>query len=131
MGSEATIVASYSAHRNADVSQWHRPFRARALRVAGKAKGFYKGTIPIDRIGSRNPFPSTLQPNELRRSSEVVRWSLTAAEEAIQHADVKASEVATIFASSGGETAILHQICIALNQQERAISPTLFHHFGS
>lgn len=75
-----------------------------------------------------NPIPSILQPNELRRSSEVVRWSLQAAEEAMRQAQLKPDEVATVFASSGGETAILHQICLALNTRERAVSPTLFHH---
>lgn len=75
-----------------------------------------------------NPIPSILQPNELRRSSEVVRWSLRAAEEAMRQAQLKPEEVATVFASSGGETGILHQICLALNTSERAISPTLFHH---
>ena len=75
-----------------------------------------------------NPIPSILQPNELRRSSEVVRWSLRAAEEAMRQAQLKPEEVATVFASSGGETEILHKICLALNAPERAISPTLFHH---
>ncbi len=74
------------------------------------------------------PIPSILQPNELRRSSEVVRWSLRAAEEAVRHAQLKPDQVATVFASSGGETEILHKICEALNRSERAISPTLFHH---
>jgi hypothetical protein len=75
-----------------------------------------------------NPIPSILQPNELRRSSEVVRWSLKAAEEAMRQAQLKPDEVATVFASSGGETEILHKICLALDTGERAISPTLFHH---
>ncbi|UCE64526.1 MAG: beta-ketoacyl synthase chain length factor [Nitrospirota bacterium] len=74
------------------------------------------------------PFPSILQPNELRRSSEVVRWSLRAAEEAMRQAQLKPDALATVFASSGGETEILHKICLALNTSERAISPTLFHH---
>lgn len=75
-----------------------------------------------------SPIPSFLQPNELRRSSEVVRWSLGAAEEAMKQAHLKPEEVATVFASSGGETEILHRICVALTTGERAISPTLFHH---
>lgn len=75
-----------------------------------------------------DPIPSILQPNELRRSSDVVRWSLQAAQEAMEQAQLKPEEVASVFASSGGETAILHQLCLALNTSERAISPTLFHH---
>ena len=85
-------------------------------------KGIY------DRVAVPDPIPSILQPNELRRSSEVVRWSLRVAEEAMLQAQIKAEEVSTVFASSGGETTILHKICLALSTTERAISPTLFHH---
>ena len=81
-----------------------------------------------DKANVPKPIPSILQPNELRRSSEVVRWSLGAAEEAMRQSQLKPDEVATVFASSGGETEILHKICLALNTGERAISPTLFHH---
>lgn len=74
------------------------------------------------------PEPMFLPPNELRRSSDVVKWSLHVAQEALQYGKVKPSEVATVFASSGGETEILHQLCLALAKPERIISPTLFHH---
>ena len=87
-----------------------------------------RGQDPYDTIALPKPIPSTLQPNELRRSSEVVRWSLQAAEEAIQQAQLKPQDVATVFASSGGETGILHQICLSLATTDRAVSPTLFHH---
>ncbi len=74
------------------------------------------------------PEPTFLPPNELRRSSDVVKWSLHVAQEALQYGKIKASEIATVFASSGGETEILHQLCLALAKPERIISPTLFHH---
>lgn len=74
------------------------------------------------------PEPTFLPPNELRRSSDVVKWSLHVAQEALQYGKCKASEIATVFASSGGETDILHQLCVALAKPEPIISPTLFHH---
>jgi Beta-ketoacyl synthase, N-terminal domain len=82
----------------------------------------YTATIP--------PVPEVtmLPPNELRRSSQIVRWALTAAEEALNDAQMKASEVATVFASSCGETQIWHQLCTAMAAPERTASPTLFHH---
>jgi len=93
-----------------------------------KGQRVLRGQDSYEKDALPNPIPSTLQPNELRRSSEVVRWSLQAAEEAIQQAQLKPEEVATVFASSGGETGILHQICLSLSTPERAVSPTLFHH---
>lgn len=74
------------------------------------------------------PEPTFLPPNELRRSSDVVKWSLHVAQEALQYGTINASEVATVFASSGGELEILHQLCLALAKPEPIISPTLFHH---
>jgi hypothetical protein len=38
-----------------------------------------------------------------------------------------AREVNTVFCSSGGDGAILHQLCTALASPERAVSPTQFH----
>ena len=71
---------------------------------------------------------SMLPPNEQRRSSDSVRWALHVAQEAMQQADVEAREVASVFASSEGETGILDRLCRALAMPERTISPTLFHH---
>ena len=74
------------------------------------------------------PTPTFLPPNELRRSSEVVKWSLQVAHEALQQSHVSVHDVTTVFAASEGESAILHQMCLALATTERVISPTLFHH---
>jgi hypothetical protein len=74
------------------------------------------------------PSASLLPPNERRRSSESVRWALHVAQEAMQQAGADAREVATIFASSDGETGVLDRLCTALAAPQRTISPTLFHH---
>jgi len=75
-----------------------------------------------------DPTPSCLKPNELRRSSPIVRWSLTVAQEAIEQAQVPPQNLATVFTSSGGETDILHNICESLCETDPTLSPTLFHH---
>jgi hypothetical protein len=74
------------------------------------------------------PSASVLPPNEQRRSSEIVRWAMHVAQEAIQQAEADAHEVATVFASSDGETGVLDRLCTALATPQRVISPTLFHH---
>ena len=74
------------------------------------------------------PSASLLPPNERRRSSESVRWALHVAQEAMQQAEADAREVATVFASSDGETGVLDRLCTALAAPQRTISPTLFHH---
>lgn len=74
------------------------------------------------------PIPTCLPPNELRRSSEVVRWALVVAEETLAGTHGQASDVATVFSSSGGETDIWHQLCDCLSTTNRSVSPTLFHH---
>jgi Beta-ketoacyl synthase, N-terminal domain len=50
------------------------------------------------------------------------------AQEAMQQAGADACEVASVFASSDGETAVLDRLCTELATPQRAISPTLFHH---
>jgi Beta-ketoacyl synthase, N-terminal domain len=74
------------------------------------------------------PSASVLPANEHRRSSESVRWALHVAQEAMWQAKVDPREVASVFASSEGETGVLDRLCTALATPQRTISPTLFHH---
>lgn len=74
------------------------------------------------------PQPTMLPANELRRSSQVVRWALTVGQEAMVQSQTKSSEVATVFASSEGESGIWHRLCATLASPARVVSPTLFHH---
>jgi hypothetical protein len=46
----------------------------------------------------------------------------------MQQGEADAREVATIFASSDGDTGVLDRLCTALAEPQRTISPTLFHH---
>ena len=74
-----------------------------------------------------DPMPSILPANECRRSSDVVRWSLQVAQEAVLHSQLDPKTMATVFASSGGEVGILHKICRSLEAPTPLVSPTLFH----
>ena len=93
-----------------------------------KSHAVLAGEYPYTATDQADPEPTILPPNELRRSSQVVRWALAVAEEALPQAQTKANEVAIVFASSGGENAVWHQLCTALASPERIVSPTLFHH---
>ena len=52
--------------------------------------------------------------------------ALHVADEAVRQSGLHAQELATVFASSGGEMAVLDQLCRALTTPDRALSPTLF-----
>ena len=86
------------------------------------------GESPSCEAAPTEPSASMLPPNEQRRSSESVRWALHVAQEAMQQAEADAREVATVFASSDGDTGVLDRLCTALAAPQRTISPTLFHH---
>jgi hypothetical protein len=86
------------------------------------------GQAPYVVAHAPDPDAKLLPPNERRRSSEVVRWAVQVAEEAVRESKADPRELVTVFASSGGETSILDRICTTLTSPDRALSPTLFHH---
>lgn len=86
------------------------------------------GENPWCEVATPEPSASVLPPNEQRRSSMTVRWALHVAQEAMQQAEADAREVASVFASSDGETGVLDRLCTELAMPQRTISPTLFHH---
>jgi hypothetical protein len=76
----------------------------------------------------RPTLKSNLLPaTERRRSTEVIGLALHVGEQAIIHAGGDATDVRTVFASSGGDAMILHKICETLATPERMVSPTQFH----
>lgn len=85
------------------------------------------GLRPFQPRGIPNPEASLLPSNERRRSSDSVRWALHVAQEAIVQSGLDPREVATVFASSGGEMGVFDTLCRALATTEQVISPTLFH----
>ena len=81
---------------------------------------FQPGAVP-------DPEAMILPPNERRRSSDCVRWSVQVAQEAMAQSGLDPGDVPTVFASSGGEMGVFDKLCRALALPDRAVSPTLFH----
>lgn len=80
------------------------------------------------RAADFTPPPPTLLPaTERRRTSPAVRLALAAATEAVQASSRPPEDLATVFASSNGDGAVVGAILDALEQPAVAISPTQFH----
>lgn len=73
------------------------------------------------------PVPDGLPPAERRRLGRVVKLALGVGLEATSNAGVDPVSLPSVFASSGGDGHNCHEICQALAQEERLISPTRFH----
>ena len=87
------------------------------------------GERPYVPAPTEAPAPVQLPPAERRRTGATVRLALAAGGQALNDAglDAETAELATVFASSGGDGAICHEICSALASPERQISPIRFH----
>jgi hypothetical protein len=73
------------------------------------------------------PAPNALPAAERRRAGRVIKLSLAVGAEAIAQSGRPAQSLPSVFASSGGDGDNCHQICSALTEPERSISPTRFH----
>jgi hypothetical protein len=71
--------------------------------------------------------PALLPANERRRATNSVRIAFGACEDAIGERIEEAAQLASVFASSGGDYGIHDQICRAILREEIAVSPTQFH----
>jgi hypothetical protein len=70
--------------------------------------------------------PSMLPPAERRRTGRVVKLALAIALEASTAAAADLQKLASVFSSSGSDGHICHEICDALAQSPREVSPTRF-----
>lgn len=97
--------------------------------LEGWAKGrrVLTGELPYLPQALNRYKPRLLPPNERRRATELVRLAFRACEDAIDGSGPDPSTLAGVFATSGGDFPIVDQICRALRQPQRAISPTQFH----
>jgi hypothetical protein len=71
----------------------------------------------------------TLLPaNERRRVTATIKLALQVAQETLAAAsDPPLANLRTVFASSGGDSEVLDNICTALTEPERPVSPVHFH----
>ncbi len=67
-----------------------------------------------------------LPPAERRRVGTIVKLALAAGHDALLESPYKASELLSVFSSSGGDGDNCHAICEALASSDRLISPTRF-----
>lgn len=92
-----------------------------------QAQSVLRGEQAYQREDMPAQAPLRLPANERRRASLAVRLAFRAAEDALS-ADGRAPEaMATVFASSDGDTHIVHRLCMALSESQRVVSPTDFH----
>lgn len=70
--------------------------------------------------------PDKLKPNERRRTTQTIKLALATADDALRHIE-QPRKLLSVFASSDGDLDIVNQICHALSQMERPVSPTQFH----
>lgn len=73
------------------------------------------------------PAPEGLPPAERRRTGVTVKLALSVAQQAIAAAGVDPHDLPAVFASSGADGAICHEICETLASADRQVSPTRFH----
>lgn len=73
------------------------------------------------------PAPAILAANERRRTSAVVRLALAVAQEATAMSGQAPASLHSVFGSSNGDGALVHDILEALSQPGRDVSPTQFH----
>ena len=73
------------------------------------------------------PYKLTLLPaNERRRATPLIQLALRAVEDCLGARD-DGGDLASVFASSGGDMGNLHILCEQLARDGKAISPTAFH----
>ena len=85
------------------------------------------GAQPYRHAPTDVPAPALLPPAERRRTGATVRLALAAGLQAVEDAGVDPQPLASVFASSGGDGSICHEICSTLASAQRDISPTRFH----
>jgi hypothetical protein len=75
------------------------------------------------------PSPPSLPPAERRRTTVAIRLAVAAADASLLASGLKdaATDLASVFASSNGDGAVIDAILKALASPERAVSPTQFH----
>jgi len=100
------------------------------------APGLTGWTASREILAGREPYrdmplarlvPKILPQTERRRSGNTILLAIQAGQDAIESAAVNPHDVATVFASSCGDMEIVHDLCSALSQPPRLVSPTRFH----
>ncbi|WP_028535248.1 beta-ketoacyl synthase chain length factor [Paludibacterium yongneupense] len=90
-----------------------------------------RALLSADSVGALPPSVSPelacLPANERRRASRIVRLALAVGMEAVAQAVVSPVDLASVFASSGGDGQNCHTLCETLADDGSMVSPTRFH----
>ncbi|HEU4780497.1 MAG TPA: beta-ketoacyl synthase chain length factor [Steroidobacteraceae bacterium] len=92
-----------------------------------EASATLRGEKPFVQMPLAPHTPALLPLNERRRATPAIKLAFRAAEDAMQGTALAAASLATVFASSDADLAIVHRICLALTATPRLVSPTDFH----
>jgi hypothetical protein len=91
------------------------------------ARSILAGQAPYRFEPMLKAMPDLLPAAERRRSSDSVRLAIEVAQQAVRDAGIDPVGLASVFAASDSDGRIIHDICEALAQPERHVSPTAFH----
>ncbi|MEJ2417949.1 MAG: beta-ketoacyl synthase chain length factor [Exilibacterium sp.] len=92
-----------------------------------QSRSVLSGSIPYTHSDLERYKPHMLPANERRRATDLIRLAFRVCEQVVDKSPVPVSQLAAVFASSGGDYQIVDQICRTLATPERAVSPTQFH----
>lgn len=106
----------------------------RAVGIFGPGLPDWHSSVPV-LLGQTPYLPAPVQPPpiealppaERRRTGAPIRLALFTGLQALANSGLSASEVITVFGSSGGDGQVIHEICVALAADAREVSPTRFH----
>ena len=84
------------------------------------------GTVDLADVAFTPPRPSSIPPRERRRAGLLINLAVEVAHQACDHANIGKSRVASVFASSMGDTAVTDYMCRKLSQRDRLLSPARF-----
>jgi hypothetical protein len=87
---------------------------------------FLTGEGSLPGVAAR-PSPALLPPAERRRAPDSVVLAIEAAAQAVAQSGVDPAGMATVFATTHGDTAITDYLCSTLAEEPSLISPTKFH----
>jgi hypothetical protein len=92
-----------------------------------RAKAILRGEEPWRETPPALTLPPILPAAERRRTGVAVKVALACGHQAITASSLAASDLVSVFSSSGGDGDNCHAICEALASADRLISPTRFH----
>jgi Beta-ketoacyl synthase, N-terminal domain len=90
------------------------------------SQAVFRGESQYNYVRATIPVSAHLPPAERRRVGVGVKLALACSEDALAGSTYRASELLSVFSSSGGDGDNCHVICEALASQDRQISPTRF-----